>query len=231
MKRRREKHHRRSGIKQAERCFGLGILLCVLLAILSFTNGVLGPALTSMAEIQVKNMMNKSINEAIAEEFMSQEAGGKLMQVETVAEGQVTMIQADMAAVNRMTIGLTRRIQEKIGKMQEERLKIPLGSIFGSQILSQVGPFMELRVIPVGTADVGFKTEFESSGINQTRHRIYLTVHSTAKILVPFTMAKVQTENEILMAETVIVGDTPQSYVFVPEESILDGVDSSVGEE
>jgi len=231
MKRRRTKHRRRSDPDRVKRCLGLCLLLCGLLAILAFFNGVLGPALSSVAEIQVRNMIHRSINEAVAEEFMSEEAGGRLMQVETASDGQVTMIQADMAAVNRMTVGLTGRIQEKIAQMGEERLRIPLGSIFGSQILSQVGPSMELRVVPVGTADVGFKTEFESSGINQTRHRIYLTVNSTARILVPFTMAKVETENEILMAETVIVGDTPQSYVFVPEESILDGMDSGAGEE
>lgn len=231
MKRRRTKYRRRSDPDRIKRYLGLCLLLCGFLAILAFFNGVLGPAFSSVAELQVRTMINRSINEAVAEEFMNEETGGQLMQMETASDGQVTMLQADMAAVNRMTSGLTGRIQEKISQMGEERLNIPLGSIFGSQILSQIGPSMNLRVIPVGTTDVSFKTEFESSGINQTRHRIYLTVNSTARILAPFTMAKVETENEILMAETVIVGDTPQSYVFVPEESILDGMDSGTGEE
>ena len=123
-----------------------------------------------------------------------------------------------------MVAELTGKIQTKIGNLGEEQIRVPWGNVLGSQILTQMGPDMKMRVIPVGTAEVGFKTEFESSAINQTRHRIYLDVRCMARILAPFTMAKVETKSEILIAETVIVGDTPQSYVFVPEESILDVV-------
>ena len=147
------------------------------------------------------------------------------MEVRSTSEGGVTMIRADMASVNRVYARLTGRIQERIAALGEDRITVPLGNVLGSQILAQMGPSMELRVIPVGTAEVGFKTEFESSAINQTRHRIYLEVDCTARILAPFSMTKVTTHHEILLAETVIVGDTPQSYVFVPEESILDVVE------
>ena len=158
------------------------------------------------------------------EAFRNGNLDRQLMQVKTAGDGHVTMIQADMAAVNEVVSVLTGKIQTKIGELGEERINVPWGNVLGSQILTQMGPNMKMRVIPVGTAEVGFKTEFESSAINQTRHRIYLEVHCTARILAPFTMAKVETDSEILMAETVIVGDTPQSYVLVPEESILDVV-------
>ena len=147
------------------------------------------------------------------------------MQVQRDLDGGITMVQADMEAVNKVTSSLTERIQKNIGGLREERIYVSLGNVIGSQILAQMGPSMELRIIPVGTAEVGFKTEFESSAVNQTRHRIFLDVHCTARILAPFTMTKVETHQEILLAETVIVGDTPQSYVVVPEESILDVVD------
>ena len=222
---------KRTDPDRVERCLGLCLLVCGFLVLLSFYRGILGPALSSVAELQVRTMINRSINEAVAEEFLSDDVNGTLMRVETAADGTVTMIQADMAAVNRMTARLTGKIQERVAQMGEERVSVPFGSVFGSQILSQMGPSLELRVIPAGTADVSFKTEFESSGITQPRHRIYLTVNSTARILAPFTLTRVETEQEILVAETVIVGDTPQSYVFVPEESILDGMDSSVEDE
>ncbi len=204
------------------------LLICLILCILTFTttvfHKVLEPALASVAELHVKTMIHRSVNEAVMESFRNGNLDRQLMQVKTAGDGHVTMIQADMAAVNEVVSVLTGNIQTKIRNMGEERINVPWGNVLGSQILTQMGPNMKMRVIPVGTAEVGFKTEFESSAINQTRHRIYLEVHCTARILAPFTMAKVETDSEILMAETVIVGDTPQSYVLVPEESILDVV-------
>ena len=202
--------------------------ICLILCILAFTttvfNRVLEPALASVAELHVKTMIHRSVNEAVMESFRNGNLDRQLMQVKTAGDGHVTMIQADMAAVNEVVSVLTGKIQTKIGELGEERINVPWGNVLGSQILTQMGPNMKMRIIPVGTAEVGFKTEFESSAINQTRHRIYLEVCCTARILAPFTMEKVETKSEILMAETVIVGDTPQSYVFVPEESILDVV-------
>ena len=202
--------------------------VCLILSIaalfISVFNRILEPVLGSVAELHVKTMIHRSVNEAVAESFSDGSLDLQLMQVKTAGNGHVTMIQADMAAVNEVVSVLTGRIQSKIGGLGEERISVPWGNVLGSQILTQMGPNMKMRIIPVGTAEVGFKTEFESSAINQTRHRIYLEVHCTARILAPFTMEKVETKSEILMAETVIVGDTPQSYVFVPEESILDVV-------
>ena len=207
------------------RILGLCLLLCMISVIFSFFNSVLGPTLGSVAEIHVRSMIHRSVNDAVAEEFLGDRGQEPLMEVRSTSEGGVTMIRADMASVNRVYARLTGRIQERIAALGEDRITVPLGNVLGSQILAQMGPSIELRVIPVGTAEVGFKTEFESSAINQTRHRIYLEVDCTARILAPFSMTKVTTHHEILLAETVIVGDTPQSYVFVPEESILDVVE------
>ncbi|MBQ8589157.1 MAG: sporulation protein YunB [Firmicutes bacterium] len=207
------------------RVLGLCLLLCFLSVIFSFFNSVLGPTLGAIAELHVRTMIHRSVNEAVAEEFPAGRTKTGLMGVQSSSDGKVTMIQADMTEVNQITASLTGKIQKKVASLGEERISVPLGNVLGSQILAQMGPSMELRVIPVGTAEVGFKTDFESSAINQTRHRIYLEVRCTARIMAPFSVTKIETENEILLAETVIVGDTPQSYVFVPEESILDVID------
>ena len=206
------------------RILGICLILCILALLISIFNRVLEPALGSVAELHVRTMIHRSVNEAVAEAFSDGSMDRQMMKVKSAGDGHVTMIQADMAAVNEVVAELTGKIQTKIGNLGEEQIRVPWGNVLGSQILTQMGPDMKMRVIPVGTAEVGFKTEFESSAINQTRHRIYLDVRCTARILAPFTMAKVETKSEILIAETVIVGDTPQSYVFVPEESILDVV-------
>jgi hypothetical protein len=44
-------------------------------------------------------------------------------------------------------------------------------------------------------------------------------------VVVPFSEKHIQVETTLLVAEAVILGDIPDSYVQVPERDILDGMD------
>lgn len=62
-------------------------------------------------------------------------------------------------------------------------------------------------------------------GINQTLHRIYLKLKCKASILTPFQSVSKTIESEILLTETVIVGEVPETYYFYDNlgfEDILD---------
>uniref|UniRef100_UPI001A92EF92 sporulation protein YunB n=1 Tax=Clostridioides difficile TaxID=1496 RepID=UPI001A92EF92 len=67
---------------------------------------------------------------------------------------------------------------------------------------------------------VNFKTEFESSGINQTRHRIYLEAQTQVKVVIPLITSTKQIKAQIPICETIIVGDVPESYVNIPEKNL-----------
>ena len=62
-------------------------------------------------------------------------------------------------------------------------------------------------------------TEFESAGINQTRHKIYLSLRTTVRLVIPSGARQVSLGSQVLIAESIIVGEVPQSYVQVPEMS------------
>ncbi len=59
---------------------------------------------------------------------------------------------------------------------------------------------------------IEFKTEFLSSGINQTRHRVYLQIKSKMGIIAPFANSGVEVLTEVNVAETVLIGDVPTTY-------------------
>ena len=113
---------------------------------ISVFNRILEPVLGSVAELHVKTMIHRSVNEAVAESFSDGSLDLQLMQVKTAGNGHVTMIQADMAAVNEVVSVLTGRIQSKIGGLREERISVPWGNVLGSQILTQMGPNMKMRI-------------------------------------------------------------------------------------
>ena len=113
-------------------------------------------------------------------------------------------------------------MQGRYKEMKPVSLQVPVGSIVGSQILSQIGPYVDLKVLPIGMSRVNFKTEFESMGINQTKYKVYLEMDSQARVLAPFTINNINVQNTILVAEAIIVGKVPNAYINVPEDGVLD---------
>ena len=70
--------------------------------------------------------------------------------------------------------------------------------------------------------NIGYNTEFESAGINQSKYKVYLHVKTETRLLVPFMSEKFTTENTVLIAEAVIVGDVPQTYANIPKDEMSD---------
>jgi sporulation protein YunB len=120
---------------------------------------------------------------------------------------------------------MVKEIQAQFRTIEPRKVTVPVGSIVGSQIMSQFGPSLDLKVIPIGMSRASYKTEFESTGINQTKYKVYLEMDSQARVLSPFSMKNIEVKNTILIAEAIIVGEVPDSYIFVPEDSLIDGAD------
>ena len=76
---------------------------------------------------------------------------------------------------------------------------------------------MHVRIVPVSAVSAVFSTEFESAGINQTRHKIYLSLQTTVRLVIPSGAKQVALGSQVLVAESIIVGEVPSSYVNVPE--------------
>lgn len=56
------------------------------------------------------------------------------------------------------------------------------------------------------------RSEFTAQGINQTLHRVYLQVDCEVSVLTPFKDITKKIANQVLLAESVIVGDIPDTY-------------------
>lgn len=83
------------------------------------------------------------------------------------------------------------------------------------------GPGVKIRISSIGNIDTNLKSEFTAQGINQTLHRIYLNVKCNVSILTPFRDLEREMENQVLLAENVIVGHIPDTYYN------LEGLNSS----
>ncbi|WP_202708562.1 sporulation protein YunB [Sporosalibacterium faouarense] len=134
------------------------------------------------------------------------------------------VILANNLMMNRLISEIALTVQETIRALSTSSIKVSLGNIFGSQLLAQYGPNIDINVTPIGRVNVDFFTEFEQSGINQARHKIYLVVKAEVKTIVPFSSSTMMVELTIPIAETIIVGKVPPNYINVPEDEFMNVV-------
>ena len=92
-------------------------------------------------------------------------------------------------------------------------MKIPIGTLIGGNLFHGLGPALSLKVTLAGNVQADFKSTFESAGVNQTRHRIYLSVGTSVYSFLPGINSTTDISTDVLVAETVIVGEVPQVLV------------------
>jgi len=218
---RRCKRHTASFLKHAAAAL---VVLCALcsIAVLCIAKFLIEPNLENVAGIRAEAVVSRTINKALAEEFAEKGESYDLITVKKDDSGAMDMVQADTIRINLLKTGLSIRLQEKFRELEEERYEVPVGTLIGSQVLSQMGPSVEIRIIPTTVSSMDFRSEFESQGINQTKYKIYIVHKCRVKVMAPFSSKVIELAGTIPVAETIILGDVPHSYVQVPKEDILD---------
>ncbi len=94
------------------------------------------------------------------------------------------------------------------------KLRIPIGTLCENPLLYAKGPKVTVEVLPCTDARVTVKDRFESGGINQTLHTLSLELDATITILTPGGALDYQFTEEVLLAQTWIIGSTPSVYPF-----------------
>ena len=116
---------------------------------------------------------------------------------------------------NRLQSAITKDILDRLGQVSEMDLTIPLGTLTGSALLVGRGPSLSVRMQSLGSCSAHFENQFDQAGINQTTHRIILCVEvNMSQFLLPGFQTSTQVDASFSVAETVIVGDVPESYTY-----------------
>lgn len=131
------------------------------------------------------------------------------------------MISANVITVNEIISDVAIKIQEELNKEENTSFNVRMGSLIGSKILSGRGPSFKIKIETIGNLDTDLRSEFEAKGVNQTLHRMYLQVECNVIILTPFKTTEEKIINQVLLAEAVIIGTTPDTYYN------LEGIDNS----
>ena len=199
--------------------FWIALILLLIAALFGLLEKNLETVILDMAHARAEAMAVEYINEAVRDVMGDQMTYDEMMTVHTDSTGRVTMLQANAVRMNELATVTALSAQARLESADAQSVSIPLGAALGIPFLSAAGPRIQVRIVPVSAVSAAFSTEFESAGINQTRHKIYLSLHTTVRLVIPSGARTVSLGSQVLIAESIIVGEVPDSYVQVPEMS------------
>ena len=196
--------------KSPRRRWKRALLLLVLmtLLILRVERNVTDVVLT-LSQATARSLAIQALNEAASEMLGLGVHYADLMTVEKDDQGQVRLIQANTPEMNRLAAQASLLAQERLTAMGQKTVVVPLGSAVGLTLLAGAGPGIAVQILPVGSVQAAFST---TAGINQTRHRISLVLTANVQIVIPTGAKNVQASTQMAMAESIIVGQVPDSF-------------------
>ena len=75
------------------------------------------------------------------------------------------------------------------------------------------GPDVPVQIIVLTSSRVEFNNSIVTAGINQTKHQINLEVIVDIDILIPWESQSAEVVTEVMIADTIIVGKVPETYL------------------
>ncbi len=126
--------------------------------------------------------------------------------------GEVTAISSNMTHINALSAALLDRVIGLTGK-RNLTVSIPAGNLTGLSLLMGRGPGIPVEIMVLTSSHVEFRNNIVTAGINQTKHQISLLVIVDIDVLVPWGTESAQICTEVLIADTVVVGQVPETYL------------------
>ena len=173
----------------------------------------LWPVVRSLARTQVTNTASDLINDAILEQIMEgQIQYDRIVYFEKDLNGRITALKTNMAEVNRLKTETLNIINDEIMAEDSEHLGVSLGSLILPEFFSGKGPSIPVRIMAIRNSDASFRSEFTEAGINQTLQKLRMDVLVDVTILVLGQTETFTVSSQMVVAETIIVGDVPATY-------------------
>ena len=200
-------------VRRRRRARRLVLVLLLLLIALLLADRNVKPLVFALAQARSAAMASQVLSGAMAEALGDGVGYDELMNVRMDAKGQVALPSANTVRMNILADRAGAAAMRRLDSMTSEEVSVPLGSALGLTLFAGRGPRIPVSIVPVGSVSTSFKTEFEACGINQTRHKVYLELTASIRIVIPTGAKTTEVAANMLVAESIIVGAVPEGFV------------------
>lgn len=192
-------------------------------------NNTVKSTVYEIAEVRAVQIATEAINNAVRSKMAEEDSHyQELIEIHKDSSGKIVLMRANTSRLNRLAAETTLAAQAALVRLQEEVILIPLGQVTGIYFLSNYGPRIRVDLIPLGTVRVEVKDRFEQAGINQTRHSIYLNYDTEVRIVIPLKSGKAGVATQVPVAESIIIGEVPSTYLSLSEEFYRTGINRKI---
>lgn len=169
-------------------------------------------AITQLAETQIRNCTSDLINHAIDRQI---ESGNiqydRMVYFEKDLDGRITALKTNMSEVNKLKTDILELINNEILSLDTSGLGIPIGSLVLPEVFSGKGIQIPVLIHSIRNSDASFSSSFTQAGINQTLQQITMQVSVDVTLLVLGETNSFTVSSSVVVAETVIVGQVPDT--------------------
>ncbi|NLJ76528.1 MAG: sporulation protein YunB [Peptococcaceae bacterium] len=195
---------------------GIVFINIIVIGLILLADLTLRQTFFNIAEIRAVQLATEAANEALQQKVTDENLQYQdFVLIHKDSEGHIVLMQANTIKVNQFAAGTTLAIQKALEDLRWQSFGIPVGQILGAPLLANLGPRLKYNIMPAGTVRVNVVDKFETAGINQTRHAIYLNFDTNVRIVIPSKGGEAEIAMQVPLVESIIVGGVPNTFVSV----------------
>lgn len=191
--------------------FALFLLLsCVLIYNLQIL-----PVLFPLAKAKCTTELTDAVHRIVRARMQSDSDGyADFVRLHFGEDGSVASVETNTPRLAKLSGDV---VGDVTNALTHERMtvRIPLGSLSGSALLSGKGPDVRVKLAVSQKITCAVRGDFTESGINQTLHRVFLRVTVEVCALLPGAVQTFSVPTDVCVAETVIIGKVPEAYTRI----------------
>lgn len=181
-----------------------------------------------MAEIRISNVRKKLISYAARNAASAAATAGVENSLDTDKvryadlikfgrdqSGNIVSVTTDAYYLNKIGNNIGDEIDKHINQMKSYIIKIPFSVLFSEQLINGRGPKMPLVFVMTGITTTDFENEFTAAGVNQTHHRIMMSITVNTYVIHSGNVTVVPYKTNVCIAESIVVGITPQTFAEI----------------
>lgn len=192
----------------------LGVLFSIFLSVFLYFHFIVGPKVAEVSRAQVDSIATTVVSDGIYNVMLDK--GYKyedFVDTKYSQTNEIVSISANSIVLNKFARELSTETQIQLDTIIDHSIAIPLGSFTGINALSAIGPKINVQIMPIGSVLTSFASKFDSVGINQVRHSIYIDVNITIAVVLPLGSQNIDFVTQVLICENIIVGKVPDVYL------------------
>ena len=212
--------------KRRRRRIILIVLLLVVMGLILLVELHLSPYIRELARNQAVNAASNAITDAVGEMLRREDTDfSRVIVLEKDVQGHITALRTDMGQVERLKVEVLGILGGLIAEINTQQLGIPLGNLLLPDLLAGTGPVLPVKAVSLTMSNADFFSDFTAAGINQTLQTLKVKFTISLTILTTVGYESVDVDSDVMVAQTVIVGRVPETYVNLGHLTTAEGWD------